>query len=283
MTKPLTAQDYTRRLSRVAAYIYAHLDEPLELEELAEIACFSPFHFHRIYHAAMGETVTETVSRHRLQRAAMQLARSAQPIADIARHAGYSSDAAFNRAFRAAYGRPPAAFRAERLSSSAPTVTGDNTGDAVMPVEIKDRQPMRIAAVQHRGPPKEIGRAFERVVAWAGPRGISLPPSVGVALYLDDMSITPPQDQRALAGLTVGPEVTEDDVVTIAEVPGGRHAVLLFKGPYAQLNQAYNELFTWLPSSGEEPADRPMFEVNLNDPRTTPPAELLTEICLPLK
>ena len=282
MTKPLTAQDYTRRLSRVATYIYAHLDEPLDLEKLAEIACFSPFHFHRIYRAAMGETVAETVSRHRLQRAAMQLARGARPIADIARHAGYSSPAAFSRAFRAAYGRPPAAFRAERLSSFTPVVTGSR-GDPAMPVEIKNRQPMRIAAVPHRGPPKDIGRAFERVVAWAGPRGITLPPSVGVALYLDDMSVVPPQDQRALAGLTVGADVVEDDVVTIAEVPGGRHAVLLFKGPYAQLHQAYNELFTWLPASGEEPADRPMFEVNLNDPRSTPPAELLTEICLPLK
>lgn len=282
MTKPLTAQDYTRRLSRVAAHIYAHLDEPLDLEKLAEIACFSPFHFHRIYHAAMGETLADTVSRHRLQRAAMQLARGPLPIAEIARHAGYSSTAAFGRAFRAAYGRPPAAFRAERLSSFTPAAAR-NKGSPAMSVEIKDRQPMRIAAVPHRGPPKDIGRAFERVVAWAGPRGITLPPSVGVALYLDDMSVVPPEDQRALAGVTVGPDVIEDDVVTITEVPGGRHAVLLFKGPYAQLHQAYNELFTWLPHSGEEPADRPMFEVNLNDPRSTPPTELLTEICLPLK
>lgn len=281
MKKALTAQDYTRRLSRVAAYIYSHLDEPLDLERLAEIACFSPFHFHRIYRAAMGETLAETVSRHRLQRASMCLARGDAPISEISRHAGYSSPAAFSRAFRAAYGEPPAAFRATRHSSSAPR--SDNLGDDAMPVEIQDRPPMRIAAVQHRGPPKEIGRAFERVVAWAGPRGVTLPPAVGVALYLDDMSVTPPQDQRALAGLTVGPDVTDDDTVSVSEVPGGRHAVLLYKGPYAKIGQGYDELFNWLPTSGEEPADRPMFEVNLNDPRSTAPSELLTEICLPLK
>ncbi|WP_370690200.1 GyrI-like domain-containing protein [Phenylobacterium sp.] len=59
--------------------------------------------------------------------------------------------------------------------------------------------------------------------------------------------------------------------------------VLLYKGPYAQIGQGYEELFAWLPTSGEEPANAPCVEVNLNDPRKTAPADLLTELCLPLK
>jgi AraC family transcriptional regulator len=275
MQRSLTAHAYSERLQRVAAHIHAHLDEPLDLDRLAAVACFSPFHFHRIYRTCMGETVAETVARLRLQRAAMQLARSPRPVGEIARAAGYASQAAFSRAFRASYGAGPAAFRRERGVPSR--------GDPRMTIVIQDRAPMRIAAVPHKGPPQQIGAAFDKVMAWAGPRGITVPPSAGVALYLSDMSVTPAADQRALAGLTVGPDVAADDTVSIREVPGGRHAVLLFKGPYARLPQAYDEFFTWLPTSGEEPGDAPFFEISLNDPRTTSPEELLTEICLPLK
>ena len=76
MNRPHTARDYARRPDRVAAHIWAHLDEDLDLGVLAEIACFSPYHFHRIYRAVLGETVAETVARLRLQRAERGLPRA---------------------------------------------------------------------------------------------------------------------------------------------------------------------------------------------------------------
>ena len=67
-------------------------------------------------------------------------------------------------------------------------------------------------------------------------------------------------------------------------IAGGVHAVLLHVGPYAELERAYTWLYReWLPSSGEDPADAPCVEEYLNDPRTTPPPELRTEIWLPLQ
>lgn len=274
MNRPVTRESYARRLNRVAEHIWANLDAPMNLAALAEVACLSPFHFHRIYRVLIGETVTETVSRLRLQRASMELARAATPISQIARRAGYASNPAFTRAFRAAYDLAPAAFRAARRATP---------GANPMPVEIQDRPALRIATVPHRGPPQQIGQAFDRLMAWAGPKGVAMPPAVGVAVYLDDMSVVPPADQRALAGITVGPEVESDDVVTIHEVAAGRYAVLLYRGAYAQIGKGYEELFGWLPTSGEEPAHAPCVEINLNDPRKTAPADLLTELCLPLK
>ncbi len=275
MAKDQTAASYSERLQRVAGYVHAHLDEPLDLKRLAAIACFSPYHFHRVYRACLGETVVETLARLRLQRAATQLARSSRRIADIAKAAGYGSIPAFSRAFRASYGYSPGAFRARWR----PNFT---EGDP-MPVVIQTRPPLRVATVPHQGPPQQIGAAFDRIMAWAGPKGITVPPAAGVAVYLSDMSVTPAAEQKALAGLTVGAEIGADETVSIHEVPGGRHAVFLFKGPYAKIMEGYRELFAWMPASGEEPAHRPMFEVNLNDPRTTAPDELLTELCLPLR
>ena len=152
-----------------------------------------------------------------------------------------------------------------------------------MPVEVVVRPALRIAAVRHKGPPQEIGQAFDRLMAWAGPKGIVMPPAVGVAVYLSDMRTVPPAEQEALAGLTVGPDVQGDDLVEIHLIPGGKQAVLLYKGPYAQIGTGYQELFSWLPTSGEESANLPCVEINLNDPRQTTPADLLTELCLPLK
>ena len=65
-----TVEDYADRVERVHAYLAEHLDRDVDLDHLAGIACFSPFHFHRIYHALQGETVAESVRRMRLHRAA---------------------------------------------------------------------------------------------------------------------------------------------------------------------------------------------------------------------
>ena len=92
-----TEAAYLDRLQRVKAYIYAHLDEEIDLNRLAEVACLSPYHWHRVYAAVEGETIHATVKRLRLHRAAGQLAQTAQPLEEIARRAGYSSGAAFSK------------------------------------------------------------------------------------------------------------------------------------------------------------------------------------------
>ena len=281
MRRPDTSLDYGRRLQRVADHIAANLDAPLDLARLAQIACFSPYHFHRVYRAAMDETAAETLTRLRLARAATDLARTTLSLAEVRRRAGYGSDAAFSRAFSAAYGQPPLAFRkSQRRNLAALPLRGTHA----MTIEIQDRPSLRIAAVEHTGPYADIGRSFQRLAAWAGPRGMLGPTSYGVAVYPEgEHCDAPPPGRHVLVGLTVGSTVTGGDGVTIHEVPGGRHAIALHKGPYAELPRTYNALFAWLAASGEEPADAPLFEVNLNNPSNTPPAELLTEICLPLK
>ena len=68
MAKQQTQASYQSRLDRVVDHIYAHLDEDIRPEGLAEIACLSPYHWHRVYQAVLGETVVDTVKRLRLQR-----------------------------------------------------------------------------------------------------------------------------------------------------------------------------------------------------------------------
>src|SRR3546814_17495477 len=121
-TTPSTGLDYRRRVELAIAYAAAHLVGPLDLGTMAATACFSPWHFHRIYRYLTGETVNGTVRRLRLHRAAGELVQGAAPIADIARRAGYGSAAAFGRAFRADYGLPPPTYR--HPGRLTPPVTG---------------------------------------------------------------------------------------------------------------------------------------------------------------
>ena len=114
-----TRQRYIDRIERVQAHIHDHLDDPLDLDTLAEIACLSRFHWTRIYQAMTGESPVDTVRRLRLDRAARDLVRGERDIHRLALKAGYGSQAAFTRAFSSAFGQSPAAFVRSTLAFSA--------------------------------------------------------------------------------------------------------------------------------------------------------------------
>lgn len=80
-------------------FIHDHLDEDIDLNRLADVACLSPYHWHRIYHAINGETIAVTVRPLRLHRAAGLLANTPMPVETIAQMSGYGGVAAFSRAF----------------------------------------------------------------------------------------------------------------------------------------------------------------------------------------
>jgi len=282
MQRLQTQDDYGRRIDRVIRHIGEHLDDPLDLEKLAEIACFSPFHFHRIYRQTVGETVADTLRRNRLARAAGDLVRSDLAMPAIARRAGYASVAAFTRAFQALHGVAPATYR--RSGRLVPLPPPSEEANLTMhAVSIRVIEPIRVAAIRHVGPYMEIGTAFDRLFAWGTPKGLWNQSCRTFALFYDDPATVAPEKLRSDACLTVGPEVTLDGDMRLAEIAGGRHAVLRHQGPYAELPDAYAWLFgSWLLQSGEEPADRPCFEEYLNNPRDLPPKEWLTDIHLPL-
>lgn len=280
LTRTKTRLDYGRRVERVMAYIADHPDGDLSLEKLADIACFSPYHFHRIYRSIAGETVAETIRRLKLFRAAGELAKSAYPIERIARRAGYSSVEAFTRAFGSDHGEPPGAFRA-RFTPFQPFGTGD---DIMIPVTVKDFEGVHLAALPHRGNYLEIGNAFGQLGVWASTHGLFDRPRRMIGVYFDDPATVPVSELCSEAGLEVDPATPLGQGMTMRELPPGRIATILYKGPYTGLEEVYHQLYNgWLPGSGEEASDQPAFEIYLNTPRDVQPSELLTEVCLPLK
>jgi AraC family transcriptional regulator len=280
-----TRSDYAMRLERVFRWLADHLDDTLDLAQLADVAAMSPYHFHRIYHAMQGETAAETVRRLRLHRAAVELITGELPVPRVARRAGYGSQEAFTRAFKAAYGVPPARYRASFVPSPT-TKRGEDVMDTTTTFHaaIRETPTLRVAALPHRGDYINIGSTFERLMAIAGGQGLLGPWTRSFGIYYDDPASTPRDALRSDACLTLPEGQTPDGELQVREIRGGRYAVTLHVGPYAELHFPYTWLYgTWLPTSGEEPADAPSIEAYLDDARVVPPSELRTEIWLPLR
>src|SRR6202041_3680612 len=109
--KPKANSEYVQRIDRVIDYLRRNLDRPVKLAELANVACFSEFHFHRIFSAISGETLNNFTNRLRLEKAARLLRFSEQNLTDIALECGFSASATFSRAFRSGYDTSPSEFR----------------------------------------------------------------------------------------------------------------------------------------------------------------------------
>ena len=285
MNERTTQSDYAERLERVFRWLADHLDDTLDLTRLADVACLSPYHFHRVYRAMQGETAADTVRRLRLHRAAVELITGELPVARVARRAGYGSQEAFTRAFKAAYGVPPARYRASFVPMPSANTQEDAMETTVTyEATVRHTAPIRVAALAHHGTYANIGSTFERLLAMAAGQGLLGPNVRTFGIYYDDPAATPVSALRADACLAIPDDRAPSGDLQIREIRGGRYAVVRHVGPYAELDRPYKWLYgTWLTQSGEEPGNAPLVEEYVNDARTVPPTELETDIWLPLR
>ncbi len=278
---------YRRRMGRVLSFLERNLDAPPSLDYLAGLARYSPHHFHRVFTGMVGESLAAYVRRLRLERAAMFLARTGRPVTDIALDSGYDSHEAFTRAFKGHFGASPSAYRETARQGlplpKSPVAPPKPQGAKNMDAKIMLFPKTRVAYVRHVGPYAQCEAAWNALCAFAGPKGLLGPRTRCIGVCHDDPEVTPPEKIRYDACITVGPEVTAEGEVGIMDIGGGECAMALHEGPYSGLHASYAELCgAVLPKLGREPGYAPSFEIYLNDPSTTAPKDLRTEIYIPL-
>lgn len=297
--KTITLQDYRQRMLRVLVHIQQNLDGELTLEELAGVAHFSPYHFHRIFRGMLGESLRAHVRRIRLERAAMRLKHSRLPIIQIALEARYDSHEAFTRAFRAMAGLSPSEFRSQQRSAPQGVAPSGvhyapegpladfqplETGGATMDVNIERLAPQRVAFMRHVGRYDEVGTTWENLCTQLGAEGLLGGQTRFIGICHDDPEVTPPQKIRYDACVTVDENFQPAGEIGVQTVAGGDYAVTTHHGPYERLNETYRQLMgEWIPRSGRALGSAPCLEIYLNDPESTESAELLTDIYVPLE
>lgn len=269
------------RILRVIDYIHAHAADDLSLDQLADVAAMSRFHWHRVFTAIMGTSPAQIIRSVRMHKATMLLLRTDLPIQKIAAHVGYPNNRSFVRVFKDVHGQTPSAFRASGLPGTAlkPNPKG---GSYMFNVDIQTAPEKRLAALSHRGDYAEGSVAYQKVATIISAGG-HWPETNGMAgVYYDDPDATQTKDLRSHAGVLWEGKKVPDGLEEV-KLDGGRYAVLHFQGPYAGFAEAYRYLYgPWLSSSQESLRDAPSYEHYLNDPTDTAPAELLTDIYMPL-
>ncbi len=301
--------EYVARINRVIDHIETHLDEELTLERLAKVACFSPYHFHRIFGSMVGETLQRFIQRLRLERAATQLDLDPErSITEVALDNGFASSATFARAFRQTFGMSASAWRKlgkeeRKLSKtlSKPSKEGrrglayvdfekrrSDMTQLELNVSVNELNPVRVAYVRHIGPYQGdsalFGQLFGKLATWAGPRGLLGAAPDFRAVYHDNPEITDPDKLRLSICLPVDDDVEVGGEVGAMEIPGGTYAVAKFRIDADQYPAAWQALMArWFPDSGYQPDDRICFERYLNNPETDPEGKHEVEICMPVK
>jgi AraC family transcriptional regulator len=276
-------QNYRERVARVVAAIVADPMAEHRLENLARLAHFSPYHFHRVYSSIAGETVAATIRRVRLTLASRLLEGVRQSITRVALSVGYDSPQAFTRAFSQFAGQSPRAFQ-EQMHDLIFDAEGPSIGDVenIEPstsVRVVDRPAQRAYAIRHCGPLSTIPHTHRR---------LRRHPNAGGASEWLGASFGDPEDTAEFryyaAAVPREPWLSADVDIEMLDIPGGRYALHRLAGSYTRINAAMNALYSrWLPGSGYEPDDRPTLEHYLNSPREATQLELRTDLLIPIR
>lgn len=304
--------EYKARIQKVIDHVEKNIDGKLPLELLAEVSCFSPYHFHRIFHAFVGETPGEFVNRIRMERAASRLLTyPSEPITDIAYKCGFVSPSSFSRSFRDYFGCSASEWRGGKLdglmndksrkadgrkweaaSASAGYANEENSGKTTGRAEkglvsagIRSMPAFRVAYIAHLdGYNEKIGRLFDRLRRWADTRGLLTDEAKFIGIAPDNPRVTPSDKRRYYACMTVPIDAAPDQGVGITDIPAAMCAVARFEGAQSEIAPAYDELFRrFIPDDGYQPADLPAYEIYYNDPQKSPGRIFTLDLCVPVE
>ncbi len=304
-------KEYIARINRVMDYVEKHIDHPLNLYTLAEIAHFSQFHFHRIFTVLTGETPTDYVQRIRLEKAAVLLLNDERmSIGEIAYACGFSSLSLFSRSFRARFHTTAKEYRQQERAVYVRdglrySKNGQLLSKNVKPgfdfemqlcrvnlkqiifmdtkIEIKEMPEMNVVYIRHTGQFNLIGNAYEKLMKWAGPRGLlNFPETKTLTLYHDDPSVTAIEKVRQDACITVTTDVKVEGEIGKRIVPAGKYAVGRFQIDEKGFEKAWNTMCLWLTDSGYQPHGN-SYELYYNSAEEDAQRKFDLDICIPVK
>ena len=277
------SQDYVARVNRAIDYVLANLEGSLRLEDVAQAAHFSEYHFHRVFKLLMGESLNEFVKRQRLERALYLMSHApGKSLTEVSLQCGFASSSDFSRSFKKRFGASPSSFdlqeyrdarrddfskamaHQEGASQLERLPRGDNPDG--FEVQLRELPSRTVAYIRVLDPYSGAGpvEACERLMAWADQRGFGGGQWLG---YMwEDPEIVAMKDCRYDVAVEVGDFRVEGEVGRF-EFPAMRVAQVTIAGDIHLVQRALDWLFgTWLPTSGYTPDDQPCFEAWVGRP-----------------
>ena len=310
MTDQSSNREYTLRINRTFDYIETHLHKQFTLEELADVANFSKFHFDRIFRALVGETPFQFIQRLRLEKAAAMLfSNPHDSVTEIAFKCGFTDLSVFSRNFKTRFKQSATQYRREHAQNSnisqinskpdqsrnrplmyfcskTKTIKWKTNMELNKGVEIKDFPSMELAYYRYTGPYKGDEKLFERLwnklFTWAGPRGlIGGPGFKSLIIYHDSIEVTDEDKLRTSVCITVPPETKAEGEIGRMQMEGGKYVVAHFELAADEFHEAWQWVYgKWFSNSGYQPDDRPCFELYEEEAKE---GKYPVDICVPVK
>lgn len=311
-TKERSKQEYTARINKVMDYVEKNIHNDIDLNSMAQVANFSPYHFHRIFTFLVGETPNSFLQRIRIEKAAQLLQDDdALLIAEIACKCGFNNISSFSRTFRKYFGMAAKNFREQEKAiftnnglqfskngkllskNSKPEVANDAQFCSVefkkliimdTKIEVKEMPEMKVIYCRHTGAFNQIYKAYEKLAKWAAPRGLlNFPETKSVSVYHDDPSVTAVDKVRQSACITIDEDVKVDGEIGKMIIESGKYAVGRFEIDETQFQQAWNTMCLWFTESGYQQGEGNTYELYHNNHNEHPERKFIVDICIPVK
>jgi AraC family transcriptional regulator len=279
-----TKEEYAKRINTILEYISNHLDEKINLKKLAEISNFSTFHFHRIFKGLQQETLAAYISRIRLEKASYMLRYTNLSIETIASNVGFIYPSSLSKAFRQLYNISPATYRKNKNYSIIKRTKVDSKMEMIWPT-IVDVKSITVIYIRLLGPYNisKYPEVWDRLYDFAKNHEINLSNTEHIGVYHDDISVTKADKLRSEICLSIDKPIRAKGEIGTKTIFGGKYAVFLYDGPFSNKSDIYDLIFAkWLPDSGYEVRDMPIYEKYLTNPRKPEAGKLITEVYLPL-
>jgi AraC family transcriptional regulator len=294
-----TSVEYLRRINIALEYIEQHIDEVLTLDGIANASHFSSYHFHRIFHAFVEETVNDYVFRKRMEKAVNRLLyKPEMSVTEVADAGSFSSCANFSKAFKLYFGISPTKMRSvesfkfgkknsrigklfskygkefnpEELYSQFVTQSRvfnpDKLEEILMDIKVEQHEEKNIAylSAPNGYVLNSVYATWDKIVQWANNSGIDSGKNNRFAICHDNPAITPENKCRYDAAIVVNSNLEITAPYQKSRIPKGKYAVAYYKDDAAKINNFMTELCShWFPQSGYEPDDFPPLFNYIND------------------
>jgi AraC family transcriptional regulator len=276
---------YVEKMNLVKEYIHNHLDEKIAIEVLAEISCFSPFHFHRISKALLGEPIGKYIIRIRLEAASKMIRYSNLSLKDIAYSIGFETPSSLSKAFKNYFGISPSAYRKDKLYHIKPekkmTEKLNIKKPKIVTLEDKDCIYYRLTGAYQN---LDYAGAWTRLWQEVKTQQLFTAGMEHIGLPYDDPNVTDPDKIRYDACLVIHKDAKPSAEVGVKQLKGGEFVSFLYQGPYTNLSLVYDYIYNdWLLNNDYELRDELGRELYKNNPDRTEESKLKTEIFIPIQ
>jgi len=275
---------YVERLNLIVEYIHNNLDGKIDIKTLAELSNFSPFHFHRISRALLGEPIGAYISRTRVETAAKMIRYTDLDMESIAYNVGFETPSSLSKKFKSHFGVSPTAYRKDKIYLKKHVNTMETTLNLKKPkiMDIEDKQCIYYR-MQGAYATLDYSIAWPKLWAVVKAQKLFTKGIEHIGLPHDDPKVTNDEKIRYDACLAIHKEAKPTGDIGVKTLKGGKYAVFLYQGSYSRFADVYDHMFNdWLLSTNYKLRDEPVREKYISNPERTEEHKLKTEFYIPI-